>query len=619
MQTLRELPSSSQHSDSERMCLPERCSIYRKLEDEGHDTRQIADQRRSTRYGTARQGASVRQARSTPNLRDSFLHTVRRLRRGKSLEEDSVSPCTCKATTAAQSSPPDVGVHKKALRVVSGIIDLRRQPETSCQETPPVPQPCGRASKANSNDDVAQSNGGVGVLSSPGFAHRHNAAAHATPDRQNKRPSTYIAESEYATENEVDEQIQMNDSMMLQLEATMVDLKSDLEWLDPGTTLHRDFSIRNRASDGSSCGHVYDAPTSAQELLEGYGHAAIQDLQIDQDMEGLQTIDSLPELDQGYQSSDSGLSIADELIAKHLMPAQSMRDLLPKDIDGQFGGFYGVSDDTKKVGVNALPDGMDWTQGNSKAQISRFSMDSSVYSDAGGDMLEEERVWWRPKPLNIFKELGPAPPIPERNPLRLMKRLSNSLPKSFGNNARGSRNIHGLHLDLSGTSKGDKRNSWRTSVSSRRRSQMPKHKSKTDGERTQPSLALPGHILDAMRSSTQTTEASVTSRNKKRSRRSTRTSDTLTKHPSSRESTSQPSHAKQLKEARGHIRATSEPFQDHGVNRSVSCKWNETMPSHGCIRRSCIAGLANEVRPGRSVPSLAINKQLPPLPVMSES
>ena len=628
MDTLEEAPGSSHSIRSELMCVPGRCRACIMLKDrKRNETGQVFDKRRSMRFGFTPRTGTVRQVYSTPHLRDSFIHKLRHLRRGKNLEGDGGSlRCLCEAATAAQSATPDHSVHGRALRVVSCIINLGRQPETSGHEN----LSRGGApdnSEATSDDDVAHErglahqDGGVGVVSNrrleTAVAHRRSAP---TPKESAKRRTTYIVPGNFATsKNEFVEQHNMNDNMAPELEATMMDLRSDLEWLDPGTSLQRDFSVRNRASHGEDIRNLRDTTFSVQEEFERDAFVTSPDLRYNQDMEGLQALDSLPELDREYQSSDSGHSNSDELVAKHLTPAESMRELLPKDMAGRFGSFYSVSNGAKEPGLNILPDEMDWTYSLSRAQVSRFSWGSSVYSDAGEDSVEPNHVWWKPRPLVVNKETRTAPPIPERNPLRLMQRLSNGFPKSFGENMRRSRNIYNLHLDLATSNKSSKTNSWRTSNSSKKRSQVQSSKQtpKLDsGVALQPSSALPGHILDAMRSTPESTEATRRPRDRKKGRRSGRTSEKSTKHASTGNADR---HAKQPIEARGHFRSKSEPFPASGPNRNVPSKWNESMPSEGCIRRSCITGLANEVRPRRSVPNFAINKQLPPLPVTMES
>lgn len=593
----------------------------------------VIQKRSSLKNVPSDQGAVLRRACSGSTLREGFTHTLRRLRRGTSAEEDTVSLLrTCKANPVPLVDTPYEHFPRMSSKAASQLVSVRREQGTCGQNSLLVPQPRGslpNRGEANINDDahddeVAQANGGFGDVSTRSFETtvlpRHSAA---TPDYHNKRRSTYTALNDHGSStDQMDERFEMQDSAMSEMGATMVDLRSDLEWLDPGTTLHRDFSVRNRTIMEER--KQSTSPNMSQFYREGEGRdiAISQGDRNHQIHEGRQITESLPELDREYQSSDSGHSIADELLAKQLTPAQTMLDLLSTDVDGRFGSFYSISNESKVHGTGIVNKQMDWTYANADPQVSRFSWGSSAYSDAGGDAMGEGDVWWKIKPLVVKKNIPLPPPIPERNPLRLMKRLSKSFPKGFGDNMRVSRNIHNLHLDLSRPSKSDARKSLRDSVSSRRRSNIPaatKDKAKPKRNATQPSLALPGHILDAMRSSVQSTEGYVEPRGKKKSQRSARTNETSTTHHRTTSRSSRCSPAKHLMETRGHARANSEPHQEGRVNRSISCKWNESMPSHGCVRRSCIASFTNEVKTRRSVPTLAINKQLPPLPVSLES
>ncbi|KAL5118957.1 hypothetical protein ACEQ8H_003086 [Pleosporales sp. CAS-2024a] len=611
MQFLAELPGSSGPGGNEDTCMPHRCRTCAKLkvnEKQGRDEEHGAEETRLKRFSMARQ-ATVRRVSSAPSLRISFSNTIRRLRRGQSVEKDSVSRrCTCKATLAAQPTGPDVG-HQ----VGSTTTNPRHEPRTVHHPVPQLRRTTPKDSEAYYSDENAQQrgavqpDGAVGVVSRTGFdtavAHSHSAT---TPERPDQAPSTYKPASDDATaQKESAEHIRLLDNMTFDLGATMIDLRSELEWLDPGTTLHRDFSLRLRLDQGGLIKDFDKLAIDSELVSEGRDAGLYR-----QDTEYSQGLEALPELDQEYQSSDSGLSTADEVIRKHLKPAQSMRDVLPGKVEGRFGSCYGVSNDSKGYGLDMVPDAIDWRFGNAEANISRFSWGSSVYSDAGEDSmsvnLNDEKVWWKPRPLVVQKDSGTPPPIPERNPLRLIKKLGNSLPRGFGDNVRRSRNIHNLHLDLSLTGKSAKRKSWRASGSSRNRSKMPsssKQKPTLLGGSSQPILAFPGHILDAMRSPMAISETSHTSIDKK-VRQSARTSEMSTSHPSSSRAG-----------IRGHVRATSEPFRDDKKSTNIPCKWNESMPLDGCVRRTCMVGRINEVKPRRSVPSLAINKRLPPLPV----
>jgi hypothetical protein len=616
MQTSQADPHSSQHQKNELMLSTEPCRTWIKpgTEEERYPE-DILPKRFSLRNAAANQGIILRRAYSASALREGFTHTLRRLRRGTSAKEDNLPRLrTCEANIAPWVDAPYEHFPSLPKKAVSQLVSPRHQQELCGQDSLPVPQELSAASKRSEatiyddvQDETAQVNGGLGDVSTRSYETSvlpcHNAA---TPDYQNKPRGTYTTSKNHGNgKDQMDKQMGLRDSVMSEMGATMVDLRSDLEWLDPATTLHRDFSVRNRTimeekkDSISSVGVERDA-ISSHEMNQ-------------QIIEGMQISEPLPELDREYSSSDSGYSIAEELLAKHFTPAQTMLDLLSPDVDGRFGSFYSVSNESRLHGTGLVDKEMDWTYANVEPKVSRFSWGSSVYSDAGGNPVSEGDVWWKIKPLIVKKEIAQSPPIPERNPLRLMKRLSKNLPKGFGDSVRSSRNIHNLHLDLSRPSKSDARKSLRDAMSSRRRSTVP---TATKDKLKPPSLALPGHILDAMRSPVQSTQRYVDPREKKRARRSARSTGTSATPYST---TSQYSSAKPLKEARGHARANSEPHQERGMNRSISTKWNEPMPSHGCVRRSCIAGLANEVKTRRSVPTLAINKQLPPLPVSLES
>jgi hypothetical protein len=622
MQTSQAGPHSSQQQKNELMVSTEPCRATTKPGiEKQRDPEDVFQKRFSLRHAAANQGTILRRAYSASALREGFTHTLRRLRRGTSAKEDTLPRLpTCEANLVPQVDAPYEHFPSPPEKAASQLVSPRRQQDTCGQDSLSVPQELGAASKRseaitndNAQHEAAQVNGGLGDVSTRSFETsvlpRHNAA---TPDYQNKPRGTYTtSKNDGNSKDQMDKQMGLRDSVMSEMGATMVDLRSDLEWLDPGTTLHRDFSVRNRTimeekkESISSVGVERDA-FSSDEMNQ-------------QIIEGMQISEPLPELDREYSSSDSGYSIAEELLAKHLTPAQTMLDLLSPDVDGRFGSFYSVSNESRLHGTGLVDKEMDWTYANVEPKVSRFSWGSSVYSDAGGDPVSEGDVWWKTKPLVVKKKIAQPPPIPERNPLRLMKRLSKNLPKGFGDSVRTSRNIHNLHLDLSRPSKGDARKSLRDAMPSRRRSTVPtatKDKPKPPRSATQPSRALSGHILNAMRSPVQSTQRHVDPREKKRARRSARSTGTSTTPHST---TSQYSSAKPLKEARGHTRANSEPHQERGMNISISTKWDEPMPSHGCVRRSCIAGLANEVKTKRSVPTLAINKQLPPLPVSLES
>jgi hypothetical protein len=402
-------------------------------------------------------------------------------------------------------------------------------------------------------------------------------------------------------------------------------LKSDLEWLEPIAAFNRTFGVRNAGDDGRA---THEKCPESSTTVEGMVAGNIAAMNLDdacaQTLERTQETGSPPELDAGYQTSDSGLSIADDLMAQHSIPAQSMLQLLSTNVEGRFGSFYSVSNHSKLPGPLPEPQirEMDFAYPNRGMCQSRFSWTSSVYSDdvnIAGDI----NMWWTPiEPLVISKEA--PPPIPDRNPLRLLRRRSKDAPKGHGENIRASRNIHNLQLDLSRLRKEDEGNSIRDSKPSRRRSQAPGSKKRTKqggGELPSPHV-LTGHILDAMQNSMQHTDTSNRAREKKKARRTSKTNSTSTTHSrsqSTKEVINGSLYAQQLMSARGHVRAASEPFRHVEPKSGNTRKWDESMPCDEPIRRSCIASLTNEHRSRRPAPALAVNKQLPPLPVNLES
>jgi hypothetical protein len=623
MQTSQAGPHSSHKPKNELMVSSEPCHACIKpgIGEERYQE-DFVQNRFSLRNAAVTQSTILRRAYSASALREGFTHTLRRLRRGTSAKEDNIPRLpTREADIVPQVDGPYEHIPSIPSKAASHLVSPRRQQITCGQDSCSVLQKPGAASKCSEatingdaqHEEVAQVNDGFGDVSMRSFETtvlpRHSAA---TPDYHNKPRSTYTTSNNHGNSTDkMDEQFGMRDSVMSEMGATMVDLRSDLEWLDPRTTLHRDFSMRNRTI-------LEEGKRSPSKSMPKMDEDGVE--REDATKGGKRISESLPELEREYQSSDSGVSIAEELLAKHWTPTQTMLNLLPDDVDGRFGSFYSVLNQPRVHGTGLVDKEMDWRCSNTEPQVSRFSWGSSIYSDAGGDPVIEGDVWWKIKPLVVKKEISQPPPIPERNPLRLMKRVSKSFPKGFGRSVRASRNIHNLRLDLSRpSSKSDARKSLRDSVPSRRRSNIPaasKDVPKPVRSASQPSLALPGHILDAMRSSVQSTQRYANLRETKGARGSARTNATSTIHHLT---TSQYGLTKRSKEARGHTRANSEPHQQSGINRSIPNKWNEPMPSDGCVRRSCIAGLANEVKPRRSDPTLCINKQLPPLPVSIES
>lgn len=413
----------------------------------------------------------------------------------------------------------------------------------------------------------------------------------------------------------------------------MQDAKTELEWLSPITTFNSNFGLGIEGYTGEQ--NLDDAQQKSPTMLDPIGafpsvDAYTETYQTTNDShEDINVFDYLlpgsaspPGLDTDYQTSDSGTSVAEDVVAEYLTPVQSMLELLPKDMDGRFGSFYSVSNVSRLPEPHIMHGGMEYGYDDACKHQSRFSWSSSVYSVEDSDLMSEADVWWKTiKPLNVQKELPPPPPVPARNPLRLLRRLSRGVPTGFSESARSSRNIHNLHLDLSRISNGETRSSSRNSNATQRKAQRSaatKETRKRACEETQQNPAYPGHILAAMSQTSLRLETPVRS-SKKKPRRSARTSNNTSAAHSRSHSTQDPSaasnYAKQVLQARGPARPASDPVRVRDVRSRTTCRWNEAMPKDECIRRTCIAGLSNEDRTRRARPTLAINKQLPPLPV----
>jgi hypothetical protein len=619
--------SLPKHDVSQPVYSPRRCCTCGEHPDQHWETKDV-EKRVWSRSITARQAGARRRDSIAPFSSTSLTGALRRLRRRNNVvQETKFCRCLCEAKSAVPTlAVPYENVYKRALKAVGGIVSMPSIPGSGGSWGPHKRGEASDDIKTNTRKDAqsgkdAQTNGAVGVLSARSYettvAPRRCAT---TPDSHGKHRSTYSAPGGHTSnENESDQNPEMCDNMPLEPEANLVDLKSDLEWLEPIATFNRDFGIRSAEDDGSQARDTFQENTITMKETDAGNIVAMKTDDADtQTFERMQETGSPPELDAGYQTSDSGLSTADESMAEHLAPAQSMLELLSANVDGRFGSFYSVSNHS------TLPEPqiceMDFACARSGMYQSRFSWGSSVYSDEA-DSTGDGDMWSKPiKPLVISKEAPLPPPIPERNPLRLLRKLSKGVPKGFGENIRASRNIHNLQLDLSRIGKEDVQNSVLDSKSSTRRSHAmdSKKRSKPAGDDTQPQSALPGHILHAMQSSTQNFDTPNKARGKKKARRSTKnnvTSATHSRSQSTREVMSGSTYAQQIMSARGHARAASEPFRQISVRGDNSCKWNESMPSDEPIRRSCIASLRNEHRSRKPAPALAINKQLPPLPV----
>jgi hypothetical protein len=605
---------------------PRGCETCSDLRNQQQHSQNVS-KRLSSILTDSRQAVLARRASTASFSRIGFSDALRRLRReSKVVHEDVLScRCMCEAKFAAPTIPDHDNVYRRAFKAVGGLVSMRRQPSIPGSGGPHASD--GRLVRVHDinpnvkrdsqcGEDV-QTNGAVKVVSSRRFetAFAPNRCA-PTPDPGSKQRRTYNVSGEHASRGNVStNNFEMCDTMVIEMAPNMVDIQSELEWLAPIADFNRNFEMRdagNTQDDASD--NLQESSTTVQAPVQGNVTANIDDA-CDENVTGPQEVESPPELDAGYQTSDSDLSISDELRADHSTPAQSMLELLSKNVDGRFGSFYSASNQS------LIPEPqiheMDFTYSRPEMCQSRFSWGSSVYSN-DMDFADDNNTWWKPKPLVVNKDPPAPPPIPERNPLRLLGRMS-SEPKGFGESGRASKNIHNLRLDLSRLRKGDSRNSTRDSKSSRRRSYISgsKHKPKQTGNETETQLALPGNIFDAMQISAQQTEAAAKHVDRKKTRRGPKSSSTSTAHSrsqSTKDIISGSTYAQQLMKARGHARAASDP----STRGSDSCKWNESMPADEPVRRTCISSLTNEHKSRRPAAALAINKQLPPLPWMVE-
>jgi hypothetical protein len=612
---------------------PRPCETCGDLVNQLREPQDVKSKRFSSIFNAARQPGVSRRASTASFSRSGFADALRRLRRGSSVVQEDAMSCRCmyEARIAAPTIPTTIpehdNVYTKALKAAGGLVSMQRQSgfPGSGGSSPPhkrnvrVYDINPNAKRDSQCGEDAQINGAVGAVSSRRFetavAPRRCAP---TPDFACKHRSTYSVSGEHASsEDASDESLETHDNMAVEMAANMADLRSDLEWLEPIATFNRNVEIRNAGgTQDKVVDNLQESSNTMHDATQCKATTNIDDL-CDQNVIGSQ---SPPELDAGYQTSDSGLSAADELTPEDSTPAQSMLEILSKNVDGRFGSFYSVSN--QSVIPEPQIHEMDFAYPRPDLCRSRFSWGSSVYSDDIDSTGDSDR-WWKPKPLVINKETAQPPPIPEKNPLRLLRRLSKGGPKGSSENVRATRNIHNLQLDLSKLTKEDLRGSTRNSKSSRRRSHNSgsKHTPKHTGNETEPRLALPGHILDAMRSAAQHNDAPAKSRNRKKTRQSSKSNSTSTAHSRSQSATeviSGSTYAQQLMSARGHVRAVSDPIRQTSSRRSDSCRWSETMPADEPIRRTCIASLTNEHKSRRPAAALAINKQLPPLPWMVE-
>jgi hypothetical protein len=579
----------------------ERCrNCAERLHDQDQEVEDSSNIKRRLRSLAAYQGEMLCAEPSAARMKGTFERALQRLLKSDGVEHKAVhGPHDLHSRILVRA--PDATLYRRAMKIVYDFIEKRTTPTAEAKKENPEPQLRGGGAKEfNLNIDI-DARGAVcahtlGHVSTRGFETningRHNAA-YPTPDRNPE--NTYVqASARLRGNNESRKESKMYDALeisdtQIQLEATMVDVKSDLERLDPIASFNRDFDI----TESRVFAEILEAPLRPQS----------RPIAVKEDV--MWKVESPPELDEGYQTSDSGLSIADELIAQYLAPVHDVFAHLPMDIDSRFENIDG----------NAKSEPEDQC-------ISRFSWDSSNDSESLQDPSE---AWWKPKPLNIRrKSLQSAPPIPTRNPLRLLRRVSKGAPRGFSEAARGSRNVRQLHLDLAKLDIAERRRSFRSPRSIRRRSyaRAIEAASWQTSLGVLPDLTPTDHIATAMRKPTRSLETKIALRKigdaakVRRDLRNSALAKVASKNLSTIDLTRPNEFSEMLGGARGHARGLSEPLSNRvqRSNTSSTSKWNESMPAHGSVRRSCIASITNEVEPRRSALPLDINKRLPPLP-----
>lgn len=455
--------------------------------------------------------------------KDEFARALKRARRSKSHEKATVSSVRMpEAKIAALVGAPDVDVHEKASRVVGELVDFYWQPRAfgprKKGSVPLVPQPCGKAlqdrrdtNTAIANDarasDLESTLGGLGDVY---YRWGETTARSATVQHaeQNKpRIASVGAEIEVLKDFETAETTRtpdLNDSTMPAHLATAA--LEDHRWLSCKASFDLDHDnsrpINNRTKNEKELEQI-----SAPLFKDGddrYDQLITLDLVVDMDGQAGEespNADLPPEMDTGYDTSESGRSVAEELAEEYLKPIHSMYELLPTEINGRFGSYYSPTSETNP-GLQTWPEIFDAAYDANKRQ-SRFSWTSSIYSDDG---LDEKSIWWKPiEPLIVRKEPEQPPPVPTRNPMRLLRRLSKSEPKGFSEERRGSRNTHNLYLDLSRSNTRDQKSTKSSTLVrgiSRTHSARKENK-KSTSSRPQLSLVIPGHISNAMCTSIQ--------------------------------------------------------------------------------------------------------------------
>jgi len=334
--------------------------------------------------------------------------------------------------------------------MVGGLVDLQRQPSLRPPNgsVPLVAQPRGGALRNTNHANDVKTNDFEGTSdrvkeidnqsAESSSRQRHNCAK-AWCDKARHHSARRIVHTfknnGFAERPEASNAEDFN--MPIHFDATTME---DFQCLDPDRTF--DLTTPNNETKV-----MKDSPKTLAPLSALANHRYDQLITLDVDKakshvgNRAYSPDSLPEMDSGYSTSESGMSVAEELAAQYFTPGHSLLELLPKDDRGRFGSYYSPTGE-RKHGLRRWPTKTRTACDDDK----RFSSTSSIYSEDGLDPID---AWLTPIPLVIRKDKNEqAPPIPERNPLRKQENISSNERKSNGETKRASRNILNLHLDL---------------------------------------------------------------------------------------------------------------------------------------------------------------------------
>lgn len=378
----------------------------------------------------------------------------------------------------------------------------------------------------------------------------------------------------------------------VQLGQGIVNIESELGWLSPRSSLLHEYLSPGEASfDGQ--------PQKSLEFTRPIMEEEEEDMGIS---DGAGTP---PELDEGYQTSDSGgFSLAEELVAQYLGTEYPMDFEIPcKPFRNSTTSVY------------------------QDQCLSRFSWGSSTDSGAERESMMEHDVWWNPvRPMSERLQKQSPPPIPPRNPRRLLKAVNEVAPKGFSDAARGSRNIKNLHLSLAKPKTEEAGASSNNSPVSRRVQPDPRYaptnsmrSSMSSKTKTSPT----NHIVSAMSETSRKLQPKSSLRGFENAQESRQVvgSGTLVYPPcrrcqSSRYIGSTNRSAETLN--RSHSRGSSESVYIGTKKNKTLDKWEPSMLPPSSIRRSCTTSVAKNTKLRAPLLPFDINKRLPPLPAVAQ-